>query len=71
MENMFLNSSLRLFSRFKSMDVWDVRWDNTLTAKVNNYVNVNFNFLLIHEISQTRKTQLKEALQLGLTYNIF
>jgi hypothetical protein len=71
MENMFIKSSLRLFSRFNSMDVWDVRWDNTLTAKVNNYVNVNFNFLLIHEISQTRKTQLKEALQLGLTYNLF
>jgi len=26
---------------------------------------------LIHEISQTRKTQLKEALQLGLTYTLF
>lgn len=71
MENMFIKSSLRLFSRFNSMDVWDVRWDNTLTAKVNNFVNVNFNFLLIHEISQTRRTQLKEALQLGLTYNLF
>jgi hypothetical protein len=47
------------------------RRDNTLTAKVNNYINVNFNFLLIREIGQTRKTQLKEALQLGLTYNLF
>ncbi|MGE5812503.1 MAG: hypothetical protein ACM339_13430 [Ignavibacteria bacterium] len=47
------------------------RRDNTLTAKVNNYINVNFNFLLIREIGQTRKTQLKEALQLVLTYNLF
>jgi len=71
MENMLLNSKLRLFSRFDSFDVWDVRWDNILTAKVNEYINVNFNVLLIHEISQTRKTQLKEALQLGLTYTLF
>jgi len=71
MENLLINSKLRLFSRFNSLDVWDVRWDNTLTAKVNEYVNVNFNVLVIHEISQTRKTQLKEALQLGLTYTLF
>jgi hypothetical protein len=71
MENMLLKSILRLFSRFDSFDVWDVRWDNIITAKVNEYVNVNFNVLVIHEISQTRKTQMKEALQLGLTFALF
>ncbi len=62
---------LRLFSRFKSLDVWDVRWDNIITAKVNDYINVNFNVSLIHEISQTRRTQLREALQLGFSYSLF
>lgn len=64
-------SFLRLFSRFNSLDVWDVRWDNIITAKVNDYVNVNFNISVVHEISQTRRTQLREALQLGFSYSLF
>ena len=71
LENMTYYSFLRLFSRFTSLDVWDVRWDNIVTAKVNDYINVNFNVTLIHEISQTRKTQLRESLQLGFSYSLF
>ena len=70
MENVLLKSKLRLFSRFESFDVWDVRWDNTLAAVVNEYVNVSFSFLLIYEEAQIKTRQIKEALQLGLTYNI-
>ncbi|MFZ1517446.1 MAG: DUF3078 domain-containing protein [Ignavibacteriaceae bacterium] len=69
--NMTYYSFLRLFSRFNSLDVWDVRWDNIVTAKVNDFMNVNFSVTVLHEISQTRKTQLREALQLGFSYAIF
>lgn len=69
--NMAYFSFLRLFSRFSSLDVWDVRWENLITAKINDYFNVNFNMVLLHEISQTRKTQFKEALQLGFSYSLF
>ena len=69
-ENVLLKSKLRLFGRFNSMDVWDVRWDNTIAAKVNDYLNVNFSFLLVYEKAQTPKTQIKEGLQLGLVYSI-
>ncbi len=70
-ENLALNSKLRMFSTFKDIDIWDVRWDNSLTAKVTKYVNVNLNILIIYEKKQTPKTQLKEALQLGIVYNLF
>ena len=70
-ENMLLNSKLRLFSAFDKLDVWDVRWDNTITAKISKYFNVNLNVLLIHDIDQSLKTQFKEALQLGITYTLF
>ncbi len=69
-ENMLASSKLRLFSRFNSLDVWDVRWDNTITAQINKYFNTNLNVLLIYEKSQSPKTQVKEALQLGITYSI-
>ena len=70
-QNMLFNSKLRLFTRFNMMDVWDVRWDNTITAKVNDFVNVNLNVLVIYEKSQSLRTQVKEALQLGFTYTLF
>lgn len=71
LENMTYYSFLRLFSRFTSLDVWDVRWDNILSAKINKYFNVNLAVTVVHEISQTRRTQLKEALQFGISYSIF
>lgn len=70
-ENLLYQSKIRLFSRFNSLDVWDVRWDNLVTAKVNKYLNVNLNVLIIYEKQQSLRTQIKEALQLGITYNIF
>jgi len=71
LENMSYYGYLRLFTRFNEFDKWDVRWDNIITAKVNDYVNVNFNFLLIYEKDQSLKRQIKEALQLGITYTLF
>jgi Protein of unknown function (DUF3078) len=70
-KNLLIDSDLRLFTRFKHLDTWDVRWDNTLTAQVNNFVNVNLNVLVVYQKDQSPKTQLKEALQLGFTYNLF
>lgn len=69
-ENLFYTTKLRLFTRFDSLDVWDVRWDNTITAKVNSWLNVNLDVIVIHEISQTRRTQFKEALQIGIVYRL-
>jgi hypothetical protein len=70
MQNILYTSQLNLFSAFDQLDVWDVRWDNSMSAKVNSYVNVSLNLLLVHDISQTRRTQIKEALTLGLRYTL-
>ncbi|MBU1095349.1 MAG: DUF3078 domain-containing protein [Bacteroidetes bacterium] len=69
-DNLLYTTKLRVFTRFQSLDVWDVRWDNAISAKVNSWLNVNLGIILIHEISQTRKTQLKEALQIGIVYRL-
>ena len=69
-ENMLFKSSLRLFSRFKSMDVWDVRWDNSIIAKINDYLNTSLSYLLIYQKDQSVTAQMKEGLQLGLNYTI-
>ena len=70
-QNLLLKSSLRLFTRFKDLSVWDVRWDNAIVAKVNDFINVNFTFLAIYQKDQIDRLQIKEALQLGIVYTIF
>ncbi|MFZ0455463.1 MAG: DUF3078 domain-containing protein [Ignavibacteriaceae bacterium] len=69
-QNMLFKSSLRLFSRFKTLDVWDVRWDNSIVAKINDYLNTSLSYLLIYQKDQSVKTQMKEGLQLGINYTI-
>lgn len=67
-ENIDWKGKLRLFTRFENIDVWDVRWDNEIIAKVNSWLNINFEFILLYEKAQSLKTQMKEALQIGITY---
>ncbi|MGD8777388.1 MAG: DUF3078 domain-containing protein [Ignavibacteria bacterium] len=67
--NLLYSGKLRLFTRFESLDVWDVRWDNAITAKVNSWLNVNFNYVVLYEKDQSLLTQTKESLQIGITYS--
>jgi hypothetical protein len=46
-ENLLYTTKLRLFTRFEDLSVWDVRFDNTVTAKVNNWLNVNLSVIVI------------------------
>lgn len=70
-DNMSYYTYLRLFGTFDDLSVWDVRWDNIISAKVNEYVSVTFNVLLLYDEDESVQRQLKEALQLGISYTLF
>ncbi len=70
-DNILVTSGLTLFSRFNSLDVWDVRWDNLIVAKVNSFINVNFTYDLVYMKDQSLRTQMKEGLQVGIVYTMF
>jgi len=70
-DNVILNTGLRLFSRFESLDVWDVRWDNTINSRINSFMNVHFDYQVVYQRDQSLRTQAKEGLQLGVIYAIF
>jgi len=70
-DNIEYTSKFRLFSQFSRLDIWDVRFDNMIIAKINKYISVNFTYLLIYEKDQTLLTQTKEGLQFGVTYSVF
>ncbi len=70
-ENVVYKTKLRLFSAFDRLDTWDVSMDNTLTAKVNSWLNVNFSYIIVYKASETLKTQTQQALQVGVVYSLF
>lgn len=69
-DNIIYSSKTRLFSQFKCLDVWDVRWDNTITAKITKLFSVNFTYQLVYEKMQSPYTQTKQALLIGITYTL-
>ena len=70
-ENLQFSSQLELFAPFKKLNEVVVRNNNTLAAKVGKYITVIFNVQLINEKQISPRTQVKEALALGLSYTLF
>jgi len=69
-DNALLTSKLELFSPIKKIDQVVIRGDNTLAVKVGKYITVNLNVQFINEQPVTPKTQVKQALAVGLSYAI-
>ncbi len=67
-DNLLLTGKLELFSAFSNPDELIIRSDNSLSAKVNKYVNVILNIQLINDQRVTPRTQVKETIGLGLSY---
>jgi hypothetical protein len=70
-ENIHYKGKLRLFSGFDRLEVWDVAMDNSVTAKVNTWLNVNFTYVIVHKTSESLRTQIKEGIQVGVVYSFF
>jgi hypothetical protein len=67
-DNALLSSKLELFSPFNKVDQVVVRGDNTLAVKVGKFITVNLNVQFINEQPVTPRTQVKQALAVGLSY---
>lgn len=63
-------SRLDLFSDLSTLNQTDVDWDNTFTASVAKYLNVNFNFRIFYDRDLSKRRQLKQSLSVGLTYTL-
>ncbi len=69
-ENIQYVSKLSLFSPFKKLDIWDVRWENLITARVNKWLATNINVVVVYDEDQIKRTQVRQAFQLGLVFSI-
>jgi hypothetical protein len=75
-DNLLFTSKLELFSDLSATKEIDVKWDNLLTAKVAEYVQVTLNVKMLYdrdiltpEGEPFGKAQIKQSLALGLTYS--
>lgn len=69
-ENVLYVSKLSLFSPFKKLDIWDIRWESLLTAQVNKWLATNLSVVLVYDEDQIKRTQIRQAFQLGLVFSI-
>lgn len=69
-ENILFTSKLELFAPFKKIDHVDIRSDNKLTMAVNKYITANVGVQLLN-VAPFPRTQVKETIAIGLTYNVF
>jgi len=69
-ENILFTSKLEIFAAFKTFDRLDIRTDSKLTFTVNKYITAMFNAQILN-IAPFPRTQVKEAIALGFTYNVF
>jgi len=67
-ENAVLVSKLELFSAFSAFDEIDANWDNTITVKVSDYINMNMNFKLVYDKDVSVTRQIKQAMAFGFNY---
>jgi hypothetical protein len=57
-----------LFSPFGNLDQVFVRSDNSVVMEFSRYISLNFNVLLVHDVTVSRRTQIKQVLAVGVSY---
>lgn len=68
MENIQASTRLDVFANFKGVDEIDGRWANRITAKVNKWVNANFEYELLYDKDLSESAQTREGLSIGISF---
>ncbi len=57
---------LTLFGSFEDLSVWTVEWKNETRFRLWKSIGLTWTFNVLHDIRQTRRTQFKHSVMLGL-----
>lgn len=66
--NLLLRSRVELFAPFKDVGQTAARSDNTFAVKMGKYVSVGLSVQVVNDPAASPRTQIKEAITLGLSY---
>jgi hypothetical protein len=71
-KNLTLKWKYFMFVNYETFDFdkWDHRLDISLTAKVNDFLNVNLGGIVIYDFDQIDEVQLNQYFNLGLSLNV-
>ena len=85
-EDVVWETKYKMFINYRSpFDKFDINWENLVTMKLNNYINMNFMLLLIYDDNVTFATnkvdasgatiyepkwQIKELITVGFSYSL-
>jgi hypothetical protein len=69
-DNLFYTSKVEAFAAFKTFDKWVIYNDNVITAKVSKLISAVFSVTIRYEEFVIARTQIREGLSLGISYQI-
>ena len=71
LKNLKLVSSVETFTNLqRHIDRTDVSFSNELVGRINDFLNMSFQFVMIYDDDFNRKVQLKQVLSAGLSVSI-
>lgn len=69
--NVRLTSSVETFTNLqRHIDNTDVNFSNELIGKINNYLNMSFQFVMVYDTDFSRELQIKQVLSAGISFSI-
>ena len=69
--NVRLISSVETFTNLeRHVDNTDVNFSNELIGKINNYLNMSFQFVMVYDSDFSKELQVKQVLSAGISYSI-
>lgn len=67
-ENVHYKSTLGLFAAFNKPENPDFLWENLVAMKVNSWLNVNFEWVVLYDTDVSSTAQFKEVFSVGVSY---
>lgn len=68
--NVQIQSTLSLFKAVVEPEPVDVIWETLITMRVNSWLNVGFEWVNIYDANRSEAVQIKEALSVGISFEI-
>ncbi len=70
--NVRLISTVETFTNLqRHVDNTDVHFSNEVVGKINDYLNMSFQFVMVYDSDFSRELQIKQVLSAGFSYSIF
>lgn len=67
-EHVHYKSTLGLFAAFNKLQKPDFLWENLVAMKVNDWLSVNFEWVVLYDTDISSKAQFKEVFSIGVSY---